>query len=88
MCEHAYIEGLRALVTGATSGIGRAAAEHLARNGAEVVVHGRDVARGSAVVDTITAAAAAPLSDPLRPALASPTRYHHVPSRARSVPLV
>ena len=33
----------------------RASAEELGRHGAEVVAHGRDVARGSAVVDTITA---------------------------------
>ncbi len=70
MNEHQDLEGLCALVTGATSGIGRTVAEHLARNGAEVVVHGRDVARGSAVADTITAAGgkarfvAADLSDP------------------------
>jgi NAD(P)-dependent dehydrogenase (short-subunit alcohol dehydrogenase family) len=70
MNEQRDLEGLSALVTGATSGIGRAAAEHLARNGAEVVVHGRDAARGSAVVDTITADGgkgrfvAADLSDP------------------------
>jgi NAD(P)-dependent dehydrogenase (short-subunit alcohol dehydrogenase family) len=49
------LEGLSALVTGATSGIGRAAAQELARHGAEVVVHGRDIGRGGAVVDTITA---------------------------------
>lgn len=49
------LTGLTALVTGATSGIGRAAAEELARHGAEVVVHGRDAARGSGVVDAITA---------------------------------
>jgi NAD(P)-dependent dehydrogenase (short-subunit alcohol dehydrogenase family) len=48
------LEGLRALVTGATSGIGKAVAEELSRHGAEVVVHGRDTARGQAVVDTIT----------------------------------
>jgi NAD(P)-dependent dehydrogenase (short-subunit alcohol dehydrogenase family) len=49
------LEGVSALVTGATSGIGRAAAEELGRHGAEVVVHGRDSARGSAVVAAITA---------------------------------
>jgi NAD(P)-dependent dehydrogenase (short-subunit alcohol dehydrogenase family) len=64
------LEGLSALVTGATSGIGRAAAHELGRHGAEVVVHGRDAARGAEVVDAITAEggkayfAAADLSDP------------------------
>ena len=48
------LEGVSALVTGATSGIGRAAAEELGRHGAEVIVHGRDAGRGSAVVNTIT----------------------------------
>jgi NAD(P)-dependent dehydrogenase (short-subunit alcohol dehydrogenase family) len=55
MGEQRELEGLCALVTGATSGIGRAVAERLAGRGAEVVVHGRDAVRGSAVVDTITA---------------------------------
>jgi len=70
MNEERDLEGLSALVTGATSGIGRAAAEELARHGAEVIVHGRDAARGQAVSDAITADggkarfAAADLSDP------------------------
>jgi NAD(P)-dependent dehydrogenase (short-subunit alcohol dehydrogenase family) len=70
MNEQRDLEGPSALVTGATSGIGRAAAHALGRHGAEVVVHGRDVGRGSAVVDAITAGggkarfAAADLTDP------------------------
>ncbi len=70
MNEKRDLEGLSALVTGATSGIGRAAAQELAARGAEVVVHGRDAARGAAVVDRITAEhgkarfVAADLSDP------------------------
>ena len=50
MTQH-NLEGQRALVTGATSGIGRAVALQLGREGAEVVVHGRDAARGAATVE-------------------------------------
>src|ERR1700722_11491916 len=72
MDEQRDLEGLSALVTGATSGIGKAAAEELARHGAEVIVHGRDPARGAAVVGSITSEggkarfAAADLSAPAR----------------------
>jgi NAD(P)-dependent dehydrogenase (short-subunit alcohol dehydrogenase family) len=47
------LEGKVALVTGATSGIGKAAAIQLAAQGATVIVHGRDANRGAAVVADI-----------------------------------
>lgn len=45
-----------ALITGSTSGIGRATALTLAKNGLHVVVHGRDAIRGQGVCDEIRAA--------------------------------
>jgi NAD(P)-dependent dehydrogenase (short-subunit alcohol dehydrogenase family) len=64
------LQDKRALVTGATSGIGRAIAIELGREGAEVIVHGRDEARGELTVKAIEAVGgharfiAADLSDP------------------------
>jgi len=40
------LAGKVAVVTGSTSGIGRGIAEHFARLGSNVVVHGRDRADG------------------------------------------
>jgi NAD(P)-dependent dehydrogenase (short-subunit alcohol dehydrogenase family) len=61
---------LTALVTGATSGLGKEIAVRLARDDLQVVVVGRDAVRGAAVVTQIQAAGgqarfiAADLSDP------------------------
>jgi NAD(P)-dependent dehydrogenase (short-subunit alcohol dehydrogenase family) len=49
------LSGRTALVTGATSGIGRAVAKALALDGAEVWVHGRDAERGARTVAEIEA---------------------------------
>lgn len=53
------VEGKAALVTGAASGIGRATALALAREGARVLVADRDVAGAEAVAKAITAAGGA-----------------------------
>jgi NAD(P)-dependent dehydrogenase (short-subunit alcohol dehydrogenase family) len=50
------LEGKAALVTGATSNIGRAIALAFGAQGAHVVVSGRSVERGAAVVEEIRSA--------------------------------
>jgi NAD(P)-dependent dehydrogenase (short-subunit alcohol dehydrogenase family) len=47
------LDGQTALVTGATSGIGRAVAIQLGRQGANVLVHGRDGGRAAEVIEQI-----------------------------------
>jgi NAD(P)-dependent dehydrogenase (short-subunit alcohol dehydrogenase family) len=49
------MNGKTALITGSTDGVGRYVAGRLAAAGAKVLVHGRDVARGQALLDEINA---------------------------------
>jgi NAD(P)-dependent dehydrogenase (short-subunit alcohol dehydrogenase family) len=49
------LDGETALITGATAGIGRAAAVQLAAQGAQVIIHGRNTTRGHDVVEEIVA---------------------------------
>jgi NAD(P)-dependent dehydrogenase (short-subunit alcohol dehydrogenase family) len=53
--QSSTLKGQTALVTGATSGIGKAIALRLGLDGAEVIVHGRDAERGGEVVEAIAA---------------------------------
>jgi NAD(P)-dependent dehydrogenase (short-subunit alcohol dehydrogenase family) len=48
------------LITGATDGLGRALAERLARDGNELLVHGRDAERLARVADELAAASEGP----------------------------
>jgi NAD(P)-dependent dehydrogenase (short-subunit alcohol dehydrogenase family) len=56
MTEWTGVRDKRVLITGATNGIGLAAAEALARRGAHVAIVARDAARGAAAVRRIEAA--------------------------------
>src|SRR6516165_3418498 len=54
---------MRILITGATDGLGRALATHLAGQGHELVLHGRDADRLAAVADALPGAHQAVLAD-------------------------
>ena len=70
-----------ALITGATSGIGRAAADKLAQSGVHVMVVGRNVERGERTIAEIRAAGGKAdfISSDLRDA-AAPERSRKRPS--------
>jgi NAD(P)-dependent dehydrogenase (short-subunit alcohol dehydrogenase family) len=51
------LAGKVALITGGSSGIGRACAERYAEEGADIVIADRDARRGAEAVDAIRAAA-------------------------------
>ena len=57
---HAVMNGEVCVVTGATSGIGKATAAALARLGRQVVLAGRDRGRGEAAAAELAAAGASP----------------------------
>src|SRR5438034_5852705 len=48
--------GKTVLITGSTDGVGRHVAARLAADGARVLIHGRDAARGKALADEIVRA--------------------------------
>jgi NAD(P)-dependent dehydrogenase (short-subunit alcohol dehydrogenase family) len=79
------VEGKRVLITGATSGIGLAAARRLAALGAELVVVARSQARADAAIAQIRAAAGgtAPVVDALIADLASQASVRGLAEEAR-----
>ncbi len=80
------LSGLRALVTGGTSGIGRATAEALAREGARVLISGRSVARGAEAVAAIRADGGE--AEFVRADLESPADVHALAERAAEVDIL
>jgi NAD(P)-dependent dehydrogenase (short-subunit alcohol dehydrogenase family) len=81
------VAGKRVLITGATSGIGLAAAEELASRGAHLAIVARDESRGRAAVARIAAAAGATHNeiDILNADLASQASIRELAARALEV---
>src|SRR5690349_18319766 len=80
------LSGRRALVTGGTSGIGRATAEALGREGAHVLISGRSEARGAEVVAAIAAAGGE--AEFVRADLTSPGEVRALAARAAAVDIL
>jgi len=80
------VAGKRALVTGGTSGIGRATAEALAREGAHVLITGRSEQRGADVVAAIEASGGE--AEFVRADLASPDDVRALAERAGDVDIL
>jgi NAD(P)-dependent dehydrogenase (short-subunit alcohol dehydrogenase family) len=77
------LKGKTALVTGATSGIGRAVADVLARRGAHVIISGRSVERGQRAVMEIRAAGGS--GDFVPADLTDPSAVRELAAAAREV---
>src|SRR5579863_1156194 len=78
--------GKTALVTGGTSGIGRAAAAALAREGAQVLISGRSEERGAESVEAITADGGE--AEFIRADLTSPKDVRALAARASEVDIL
>jgi NAD(P)-dependent dehydrogenase (short-subunit alcohol dehydrogenase family) len=76
------LAGKTILVTGATDGLGRAVAGELAAHGANVLVHGRDEARGRETMAEILEHAPGARLDWLRADLASLEEVRHLAVRS------
>src|SRR5439155_3102501 len=53
-CEAMNVKGKTVFITGSTDGVGRYVALELAKQGANLLIHGRDAARARVVVEEIS----------------------------------